>query len=48
MEKDEPNLEATVFASVGHRIAISRLKKFQLEPDKGLISAGGLITLTRC
>ena len=48
MDKDEPNLEATIFASVGHRIAISRLKKFQLEPDKGLISAGRLITLTRC
>lgn len=43
MKKDEPNLEAAVFASVGHRIAISRLKKFQLEPDKGLISAEKII-----
>ena len=47
-KKEEPNLEAAVFPSVGHRIAISRLKKFQLEPDNGVISAKKMIPLTRC
>ena len=48
MDKDEPNLKAAVFACVSHRIAISRLKKFQLEPDTGLILAEKIIPLTRC